>query len=61
MPLPLVTPTVIPTASVTDMPSGFTHCKRNLPRLPHILEMFIVMHAFLLPLYEVCLESIKPF
>ena len=61
MPLPSVTPTAILTASRTDMPSGFTHCKQNLPRLPHILEMFIVMHAFLLPLYEVCPESIKPF
>jgi len=61
MPLPLVTPTTIHTASGTDMPSDFTHCKQNLPRLPHILEMFIVMHAFLLPLYEVCPESIEPF
>ena len=61
MPFPLVTPTAILTASGTDMPSGFTHCKQNLPSLPHILEMFIVMHAFLLPLYEVCPESIEPF
>lgn len=61
MPLPLVTPTAILTASGTDMPSGFTHCKQNLPRLPHILEMFIVMDAFLLLLYEVCPESIEPF
>ena len=61
MPLPLVTPMAIVTTSGTDMPSGFTHCKQKLPTLPHILEMFIVMHAFLLPLYEVCLESIEPF
>jgi hypothetical protein len=48
--VPLVRPAEVLTASGTDMPSGPTHYKQNVSKLPHMPEVFFVIHVFLVPL-----------